>query len=58
MITAACILHNFIINIGEIDVEENKILDNKIILNNADDIHEIDDRNGTLQRNNIMYLFR
>jgi len=46
------------INRGEIDVEENEIVDNEIILNNADDIHEIDDRNGTLKRNNIMYLFR
>lgn len=59
MIAAACILHNFIINRGEIDVEENEVIDNEIILNDADNnFHEMYDRNATLKRNNLMYLFR
>lgn len=58
MIAASCILHNFMINRGEIDIDEYELDDNEIILNNADDIDEIDERNRTLKRNNIMYLFR
>lgn len=58
MIAASCVLHNFMINGGEIDVDEDEVVDNEIIWNNADNIDEIDDRNGTFERNNIMYLFR
>lgn len=60
MIVAACILHNFMINRGEIDVEENDIIDNEIVLNNVNNgnENEMDDRNAIVKRNTVMNLFR
>ncbi|XP_032671800.1 putative nuclease HARBI1 [Odontomachus brunneus] len=60
MIVASCILHNFMINRGEIDVEDNEVNENEIVLNNVDNENEneMDDRNAIVKRNTLMYLFR
>jgi len=59
MIGAACVLHNFMINKEEFNIEEDKDIENEVILNIADNEYP-DDMNAMAitKRNNIMYQLR
>lgn len=59
MIAAACVLHNFIINRGEVDIEEDE--ENELMAANNVKLHEQDDNvhdSAIIKRDNIVYLFR
>jgi len=59
MIGAACVLHNFMIDKEEFNIEEDKDIENEVILNIADNEYS-DDMNAMAitKRNNIMYQLR
>lgn len=60
MIVAACLLHNFMIDKGEIDYEEDIEIDNQFLIeNNINNVYEQNNENALagIKRNNIMYLF-
>lgn len=60
MIGAACLLHNFMIDRGEIDYEEDIEIDNQFLVeNNINNVYEQNNENALagIKRNNIMHLF-
>ncbi|XP_020299308.1 putative nuclease HARBI1 [Pseudomyrmex gracilis] len=59
MIGAACVLHNFMIDKEELNIEEDRDIENEILLNIADNEYpDVRNAMAIAKRNNIMYQMR